>query len=404
MSASGLPAAELPACEGGSPVREAFLPFFRPSLGPEEEAAVLEVLRSGWLTTGPRTEAFEAEFAAFTGARHALAVSSCTAGLDLLLRGLGIGPGDEVIVPAVTFPSTANVVLQAGARPVFADVHPERLSLDPDSVRRVLGSATRALIAVHLFGWPCEMDPLQALCAEHGLALLEDAAHGIGARYGGRSVGTFGDGASFSFYATKNMTTGEGGMLTTERDELAARLRRVRLHGIDVDATGRDGKAYRHWEAVSLGWKCNLTDLQAALGRVQLGRLPGFLAERRRLDARYRAILDRIDAFQTVGGPDGAENAAHLFPILIRPGALRIDRDRLLQALLAENVGVGVHFRALPLHRHFREAVGTPPEAVPVASESSARLLSLPLYPGLSDADLDDVGEALARLARYYRA
>jgi dTDP-4-amino-4,6-dideoxygalactose transaminase len=405
VSVAGVRTPERPAAAGGTPLRSEseFLTFFRPSIGSEEEAAVVDTLRSGWLTSGPRTLAFESAFARFTGSRHAVSVASCTAGLHLLLRAHGVGPGDEVVVPAITFAATANAVLHAGAQPVLADVDPRGLGLDADALEAALGPRTRAVIAVHLYGWPCAMDRLRAVCAEHDLVLLEDAAHAVGARLGGRAVGTLGDGAAFSFYATKNMTTGEGGMITLERDDLVERLTRERLHGLDYDASRRDDAAYTHWEAVSPGWKYNLPEMAAALGLVQLARLPKFLEERRRLDARYREALAGVEAFEPVTGPAEAESAAHLFPIRLRPGTLRLDRDGVLDALLAENIGVGVHFRSLAEHRHFQETCGTPPEALPQAHAASRSLLSLPLYPDLDDADQDDVVAALLRIAHHYR-
>lgn len=393
-----------PALAGGRPIRSRLLPFARPELGPEEERAVIEVLRSGWLGTGPRVSEFEAAFAARVGVAHAVATTSWTAGMHLLLRAFGIGPGDEVVVPAITFPATMNAVLHAGARPVLADVHPERLTLDPKSAAAAITSRTRALLPVHLYGWPCAMDAMRALTEQYGLALLEDAAQAAGATYQGRSAGSLGDAASFSFYVTKNLTTGEGGMITTDRGDLVERLRTERLHGVDLDASQRSGLAYAHWEAVSLGWKYNMGDLAAAIGLAQLAKLPRFVERRRALDARYRRLLAQTPVFTPVVGPSDAETAAHLFPVLIRPDALRIDRDTLLKALLAENVGVGVHFRALPLHRHVRDTLGVGPETVPVASAASERLFSLPLHTLMSDDDQDDVVEALFRIARYYAA
>jgi dTDP-4-amino-4,6-dideoxygalactose transaminase len=393
-----------PALEGGAPVRAAFLPFARPHLGAEEEQAVIEVLRSGWLGTGPRTRRFEERFAVFVGSAHAVAVGSCTAGLHLVLRALGVGAGDQVVTSPLTFAATANAILQVGAIPVFADVLPRRLTLDPAAVRGVLNRRVRAIVAVHLAGWPCDMDGLNALAAAAGVPVIEDASHALGATYRGRAAGVLGEAAVFSFYATKNITTGEGGMITTDNVGLVPQLRRERLHGMDLDASHRAGTDFAHWEAVSMGWKYNLTDLQAALGLVQLDKLPVFLARRRQLDARYRERLRTLESLDALEGPQGAEGAAHLFPVLLRPGALRIGRDAMLKALLAENIGVGVHFRALPLHRHFRETVPTRPETVPVAMDASERLLSLPLYPGMSDRDQDDVVEALARIGRYYRA
>jgi dTDP-4-amino-4,6-dideoxygalactose transaminase len=392
-----------PAIEGGAPVRREFLPFARPAIGPEEEAAVVAVLRSGWLGTGPRTEAFERAFAAAVGAAHGVGVSSCTAGLHLALRALGVGPGDEVITSPMTFPATANAALHAGATPVLADVLPGLLTLDPEAVRAAIGPRTRAIVAVQYAGWPCAMRELGEVARRSGLALVEDAAHALGATYEGRPAGSLGDVGVFSFYATKNITTGEGGMVTTDRSEILPRLRRERLHGIDLDASRRLDAGYEHWEAVSLGWKYNLTDLAAAIGLAQLAKLPRFLAERRALDARYRELLAGLPV-DPVRGPEGAETAAHLFPVLLRPGALRVGRDRVLKALLAENVGAGVHFRALSLHRHFRRALGVDPARHPVAVDASERLLSLPLYPGMSEADQDDVVAAMERIVRFYSA
>lgn len=393
---------DVPALEGGTPIRNTLLPFARPTLGVEEERAAVQALRSGWLGTGPRTEQFERAFAAFVGCRDAVGVSSCTAGLYLALRALDLGPGDEVVTSPMTFPATANAIRQVGATPVLADVLPGRLTLDPRALRAATSPRTRGVVAVHFAGWPCEMDDLLAVAREAGLVVVEDAAHALGATYRGRAVGTLGDAAAFSFYATKNMTTGEGGMITTDRADLGDRLRRERLHGIDVDASRRAGSVYTHWEAVSDGWKLNLHDLASAIGLAQLAKLDGFVRRRRLLDARYRARLSELDAVEVLPGPSGAETAAQLFPILLRPGALRIDRDRMLEGLLAENVGVGVHFRALPQHRFFRETLAMSPDTVPVAMDASDRILSLPLYPSMSERDQDDVIEALTRLARYY--
>lgn len=393
-----------PAIAGGTPIRSRLLPFARPEIGREEEEAVLEVLRSGWLGTGARTAEFERAFAGQVGAAHAIATTSWTAGMHLLLRAFGLGPGDEVVTTAITFPATVNAILHAGARPVLADVHPQRLTLDPKCVAAAITPRTRAIVPVHLYGWPCAMDEIHDLARQYGLLVLEDAAQAAGATCHGRPAGSLADAASFSFYVTKNITTGEGGMITTDRGDLVERLRTERLHGVDLDASKRNGLDYAHWEAVSLGWKYNMGDLAAAIGLAQLAKLPRFLARRRALDARYRRLLAQVPAVTPVSGPPDCETAAHLFPVLIRPGALRIDRDHLLKALLAENIGVGVHFRALPSHRHVRETLGVLPEDLPVAAEASARLLSLPLHTLMSDDDQDDVVEALMRIARFYAA
>ena len=393
-----------PAVAGGTPIRSEPLAFAQPDLGPEEEEAVVQVLRSGWLSTGPRTAELEQGFAQLAGTRAAVATNSWTAGMHLLLRAMGIGPGHEVVMPAVTFPPTLNAVLHAGAVPVLADVSPDRLSLDAQAADAVCTPRTRALLPVHLYGWPCDMDAIGALARRRGLLVLEDAAQGVGARYRGRHVGSLGDGGVFSLYVTKNVTAGEGGMITTDRADLVTRLRTERLHGIDLDASRREGPEFTHWEAVAPGWKYNLTDLSAAIGLAQLAKLPRVLARRRALDARYRAGLAELPAFIPVEGPEGGENAAHLFPVLLRPGALRIGRDEVLGALRAEGIGVGVHFRALPFHRHVRETLGVGPEDVPVASEASLRLLSLPIHTRMDERDVDDVLAALARIARFFAA
>jgi dTDP-4-amino-4,6-dideoxygalactose transaminase len=395
---------ERPALAGGTPVRSELLAFASAEIGAEEEAAVLAVLRSGWLATGPRTAELERGFAQLVGTRFALATNSWTAGMHLLLRAMGVGPGDEVVVPAITFPPTLNAVLHAGARPVVADVLPEQLTLDAKSAESVCTSRTRALLPVHLYGWPCDMDPLWELAQRRHLLVLEDAAQGVGSRYRGRPVGSLGDGAVFSLYVTKNVMAIEGGMITTDREDLVERMRIERLHGIDVDASRRDGAEYVHWEAVSEGWKYNLNDVSAAIGVAQIAKLPRFLAQRRALDARYRSGLAAIPAFVPVAGPEGGENAVHLFPVLLAPGALRIERAEVLRALLAEGIGVGVHFRALPFHRHVRATLGIAPEDVPVASEASQRLLSLPMHTRMTERDVDNVLAALARIARYYAA
>ncbi len=394
---------DIPAMAGGAPVRESLLAFARPQLGEEEERAVVEVLRSGWLGTGPRSDRFEREFAAFVGVPHAIAVSSCTAGLHLALRAAGVGPGDEVITSPITFPATANAILHCAARPVFADVLPDQLTLDPARVQEAITPRTRVILPVQFAGWPSEMNALRQIAAQAGARLIEDAAHALGATYHGVAAGALGDAAVFSFYATKNITTGEGGMITTSHPEFVERMRRERLQGIDVDASQRIGKSYRHWEAVSAGWKYNMSDIGAALGIEQLKKLPAFLARRRDLDARYRAAFADRPELTCVSGPAESQTAAHLFPVLLDLGALRLSRDQLLEALLADNIGVGVHFRSLTTQRYFQDVEGETRAHTPVANDASSRILSLPLYPAMSDADHDDVIAALRRILLYYR-
>ncbi|HYB99106.1 MAG TPA: DegT/DnrJ/EryC1/StrS aminotransferase family protein [Candidatus Limnocylindrales bacterium] len=394
---------DVPAIAGGRPVRESMLPFVRVIVDAQAEAAVTAVLRSGWISQGPVTERFEAAMAAYIGAPHAVAVSSCTAALHLLLRAAGVGPGDDVIVPAMTFPATANAVLHAGARPVLADVDRCTLALTPQTVAAAMTEHTRAVIAVHFAGEPCDVGSLAQAAGSRPLTMLEDAAHAIGASLDGAAAGCLGDGAAFSFYATKNLTTGDGGMAATRHEDWAARMRVERLHGIDVDASRRAGASYTHWEAITLGFKYNMTDIEAALGLAQVAHIDAAIERRRVLERRYRDALAGCDAVELLAGREGARGSAHLFVIRIVPRALRIDRDGVLKAMLAENIGVGVHFRALPAHRFFR-AQGLLAEQAPVAMESSERVLSLPLDAALTEQEQDDVIAALLRILGYYRA
>ncbi len=393
---------DLPALAGGSPVRDRFLPFARVEVGPEAEAAVLTALRSGWISQGPAVARFEERIRYYVGTASAVAVSSCTAGLHLLLRAAAIGPGDDVVTSAMTFPATANAILHAGARPVLADVDADRLTMTAATLERAWTPKTRAVIAVHFAGWPCDMGPIAEFCRARGAILLEDAAHALGARYRGRRAGALADAAAFSFYATKNLTTGDGGMVTTDREDLAARIRVARLHGIDVDASRRTGRDFVHWEAVALGWKFNMTDLEASRGLAQMDGVDAAIERRRELDRRYRERLAHIEALEFLAGPADAESAAHLFVVRLREGHLTIDRDTVLQALLAENIGVGVHFRALPCHRFFRDEIGLVGDTVPVSMADSARVFSLPLDPALSDGEQDDVVAAVTRIAAHY--
>jgi dTDP-4-amino-4,6-dideoxygalactose transaminase len=314
-----------------------------------------------------------------------------------------LGEGDEVIVPEPFYATDPGILATAGAATVNVPLRPERaFQLDVADVEAALTERTRAIIGVHLAGWPCEMDALRALAAERGLFLIEDAAHAVGTRYRGRAAGTLGDAASFSFYANKNITTCEGGMVTTARDDWAATIRVARLHGVDVDASQRDGHGYRHWEAVALGWKYNLNDVQAAIGAAQLAKMPAAQQRRVALDRRYRALLRDVAGVEPLAGPDGGDTAAHIFPVLLDLDRIRIDRDTVLRAMLAENVGIGVHYRALPLHKFFRERLGQRPEDLPVATDASHRTLTLPLFGGLTDEEQDHVVAALARIVRFY--
>ena len=390
--------------EGGTPVRESFLPFHRPSLGTEEEAEVLDTLRSGWLTTGPKTHRFEAAFARYVGARHALGVTSCTAAMHLGLVALDIGPGDEVITSPITFPATANVVVHVGATPVFADVEPGTLNVDVDRIEAQVSPRTRAIMPVHFAGHPCEMDALMRVAQRHGLAVVEDCAHTIEATLRGRRVGSWGDVGAFSFYATKNITTGEGGMLVTSKAALAERVEVLRLHGISRDAWKRYGlEGYKHWETLSAGFKYNMSDLQAALGLAQLPKLETFWDRRRTITKAYDDAFASMPEIGRLEVKDDVQSSHHLYVILLRTERLSRTRDEFLDALQRENIGVGVHFRALHLHPYYRDRFGFKPGQLPAAEYASDRLLSLPLYPGMDDQAVEDTIAAVRKVVHRSR-
>jgi len=402
------------------PVRPATVravPFAPPCIGPEEEQAVLQVLRSGWVTTGPAAAQFEHEFAEFVGAESALALSSCTAGLLAALAVSGVGPGDAVLVPTLTFAATANVVELLGARTVLVDVDPDTLTLDPAAVERALarlrtdGVTPRALMPVHYAGHPADIDALDALADEHALLVLEDAAHALpaashGRRIGGaRSVsgGQVASLASFSFYANKNVTTGEGGMLTGP-EAVLRRARSYTHHGLSR-APWRRGRGAESWryEVAAPGLKLNMSDIAAAIGRVQLKRLPEFHARRVAVAAQYAAAFSALDALHLPVERTGCSSAWHLYPVRIATGALRIDRDAVARELALTGVQTSVHFVPLHEHEHYARRYGHAPDAFPVAHAAAGRLLSLPIHPALAQADVEHVIEALAGILRRHR-
>lgn len=384
-----------PRDEASAPV-----PFHRPSIDAADEAAVVEVLRSGWLTSASRAKELERRCAGLSGVAHGVATSSCTAALHLFLVSLGVGEGDEVVLSPITFASAANVILHCGARPVFCDVRPDTLNMDPQALAGALTERTRAVIVVHFAGHPAEMDEVRALTDARGVPVIEDAAHAIGARYRGRPVGGLGRAAAYSFYATKNVTGGEGGMLVTDDGDLAERAALLSLHGMSRDAWRRheDGP-YRHWDIVAPGYKYNLPDVLAALVLSQLDRLEAFTAERRRLVALYDDLLADLPGLEPLRRLDDVDSACHLYAVRVAPGA-RLSRDEFISGLQERGIGVGVHFRPVHLHPYYREALGFAPGLCPVAESAGERLVSLPLYPGLSDGQVRRVADACREVLR----
>jgi dTDP-4-amino-4,6-dideoxygalactose transaminase len=384
--------------------RETFLPWALPMIGEEEIQEVVDSLRSGWITTGPKVKRFEAQFAEYVGVRHAIAVSSCTAALHVALTALGIGPGDEVIVPTLTFCATANVVLHLGATPVIVDVD-QSMQISIAEVQRNITPRTRAIVPVHYAGQACDLAELLALAERHHLPLVEDAAHAAGSDYRGARIGSHGRAVAFSFYATKNLTTGEGGMITTNDDDLAGRMRLLTLHGMSRDAWKRYTEAGSwHYEVVEAGYKNNMTDIQASLGIHQLRRLDGFITERQRMAAEYLAAFSGFSEILLPPRLPGRNHVYHLFPIRLAPGRLSIGRAEFIRQLQERRIGTSVHF--IPLHRHpvYQRACGLTPEQYPVAEALYANLLSLPLYPRMSDSDVADVIGAVSDVIEQYRA
>ncbi|MFQ5664905.1 MAG: DegT/DnrJ/EryC1/StrS family aminotransferase [Candidatus Binatia bacterium] len=375
------------------------VPFHRPDIGEEEVSAVVETLRSGWLTLGPRSQAFEQEFAREVGAPHAVAVNSCTAALHLALDGLQLRPGDEVITSTFTFAATGATIIHAGARPVLVDCTADTLNLDPSDVARKVTPRTRAIVPVHFAGHPAAMDELLEIARAHHLSVVEDGAHALPASYRGRRVGSIGDLTAFSFYATKNLTTGEGGMLTLADGALAERLRARRLHGMSRDAWRRyraDG-SWRY-DVSSPGFKYHMTDTAAAMGLVQLRRLPALHRRRRQLVALYDELLAGTEELQLPSAQPEVEHAWHLYVIRVRPERLRSHRDRIMEELKAQGISTNVHFIPLHLHSYYRGTFGYRPEDFPVASAVAETIMSLPLFTLMSDEDVRYVASRLRRI------
>ncbi len=381
-----------------------FVPFHTPCIDEREIHAVIETLESGWITTGLKTKHFEEAFADYIGVRQALAVSSCTAALHLSLEAIGLGEGDEVLVPTVTFAATAEVVAYFRAKPVLVDVDPVHFNLDPADAERKITAKTRAIISVHFAGHPCPMDRILELAAAKGLMVIEDAAHAIPATYRGRKIGTLSPLTAFSFYATKTLTTGEGGMVTTDDDSLADRIRLMRLHGMSRDAWKRySAEGSWRYEICEAGYKYNLTDLQAALGLVQLSKCESMWRARVEIAQKYDRGLASIEAYRTLRVAFDVQPAWHLYVILIEPSVLRVHRDRVIEELRRRGIGTSVHFIPLHLHPYYQRTWGYRPGQFPVAENYFERCISLPIYPGMAPGDTDRVIEGLQAIATEFQ-
>lgn len=378
---------------------DGFLPFALPDIGEEEIAGVVECLRSGWLTTGPRTRRFEADFAEFVGARHALAVNSATAGLHLSLEAMGLGPGDRVLTTPYTFTATAEVVRYLGADPVFVDIEPLSMNIDPAAVEAALAAdeTIKVLVPVHLAGLSCDMRALEASASRHGVRILEDAAHALPASHDGRTIGTIGAATVFSFYATKTIATGEGGMIVTDDDAIARRASVMRLHGIDRDVFDRysSDKPSWYYEVVAPGYKYNMTDIAAAIGLAQLAKAHAFRDRRAEIAARYTAAFADLPLTLPAIGAPGDLHAWHLYIVRLDEQELTIGRNEFIERLSAVGIGTSVHFIPLHLQPYWRDRYRLSADDFPIATDSYERAVSLPIYTRMTDADVERVIDAV---------
>src|SRR5580700_3987836 len=393
---------ELLAIDGGTPVRATLLPYGHQSIEEDDIQAVVDTLRSDWLTTGPKVGEFEEAFAARVGARYAVAYSSGTAALHGAAFAAGLKPGDEAVTAPLTFAATANCVLYQGARPVFADVSPDTLNLDPDLLAERITPNTRAILPVDYAGHPADLDPILALAERHGLTVIDDACHALGAEYKGRRAGSIAHMSVFSFHPVKHVATGEGGMVTTDRADLAESLRRFRNHGISSDARQRHASGQWHYEMVLLGFNYRLTDVACALGISQLKNLEANLARRREIAARYSSAFRNTAGVIVPTVRPQVNPAWHLYPIRINPALLNTDRAHVFRALRAENIGVNVHYIPVHVHPYYRDRFGYKGGEYPVAEAAYEQLISLPMFIASSAEDVQDVIHAVGKVATAF--
>jgi UDP-4-amino-4-deoxy-L-arabinose-oxoglutarate aminotransferase len=377
-------------------MRNSFLPFSKPVISEDGIHSVVETLRSGWITTGPKTAAFESRFCEYTGAAHSVALSSATAGMHILLKALDIGPGDEVITPSMTWVSTVNLIVLAGATPVFADIDKNTLMVMPQAIERCISPKTRLIVPVHFAGAPADMLPIRKIASENNLFLAEDAAHALGTVYQNEKVGSKGT-SIFSFHPIKNITTGEGGMFCTDDPALLERIKRLKFHGLGVDAYDRDthGRSPQA-EVMEPGYKYNMTDISAALGISQLELIDDFNEQRRQLAMIYRDLLGQVDEVMPLSDPVyDFGHAWHLFIIRLDIDKAGMSRDAFMQELKVRNIGTGLHFRAVHTQKYYRETMNIKPGVLPNTEWNSDRICSLPLFPGMTAEDVRDVVDAI---------
>ena len=381
-----------------------FIPFHKPAIGEDEIRSVIETLQSGWLTSGSKVKRFEEDFSRYVGCKHAVAVNSGTAALHLALDAVGIKEGDEVIVPTMTFTATAEVVLYFKAKPVLVDCQPDTFNLDPTQLEAAITSKTKAIIPVHMAGQPCDMDEILSIARKHDLKVIEDAAHALPASYRDKTIGAVGDITCFSFYATKTITTGEGGMATTDNSEWAERMRMMSLHGISHDAWKRytkEGSWY--YEVVSPGFKYNLTDIAAAIGIEQLKKCNEFWQARQSIAMIYEKAFAGLKGIQVPLYRKDVQHAWHLFVIQVELERLRINRNQFIDALREKEIGTSVHFIPLHLHPYYRDKFGYKREDFPNASAAFERIISLPIYPKMTEAEVERVIEAVKSITQQNR-
>jgi len=386
----------------GQPVRDNWLPYGHHSIDEEDIAAVVQVMRSDWITQGPKVEEFERAVAEFCGAKYGVAFSSGTASLHGACAAVGLGPGDEAITTPFTFVATANCLLYQGATPVFADVCSDTLNIDPINVDRCIGPRTKAILLVDYAGHPADLEVFLKLAERTGLVVVEDACHALGAEYNGRRVGGISDMTVFSFHPVKHITTGEGGMVTTNDVEFARRLRMFRNHGIDSDARKRETEGRWSYDMVTLGYNYRMTDIGSALGLSQLQRLATNLARRQEIARRYTEVFENLRGIVPLTVRPDVVPAFHLYPIRLDLPILNCGRDEFLRALRAENVGANVHYVPVHMQPYYRRMFGYRGGEFPVAEKESNRLISLPIFQSMSDQDVDDVIEAVRKLVTHY--